>query len=210
MPSRNYKQELEKQFTELKRQPEPIGGAHASRVTVLQVSDDLKPVFEIADDDHALQTLFNESGLDPTNLYHWRVLLEIVAGIFYAPRRQLGAPERWTRERYQELFNDAPELWELRRSETSSRIAERLTKDVPYRDRWGSNKPASIRARLRTAAQILGADWKAPGRTSTEHVIETVRGRETPQRQPRKTTPRAARRPRPRLHPFVLWALTSP
>jgi hypothetical protein len=66
MPSRNYKQELEKQFTDLKRQPEAIGGAHASRVTVLQVSDDLKPVFEIADDDHALQTLFNESGLDPT------------------------------------------------------------------------------------------------------------------------------------------------
>lgn len=98
----------------------------------------------------ALRATYRQSLRKPDLLNWERVIFSFVKLCFDKHARP-GAPKRWTPERWRVLLEDYETVHAAHPKDSIKRCCERLTREGPFRDRWGKLRPESLRRNLQYA-----------------------------------------------------------
>jgi hypothetical protein len=114
----------------------------------------------------SLQAVFEEFGLDPKNLDHWRLLLALLAEAYFEPRRPRGGVKKWDGHKLCQLLSDVAEV---KRTNPDVRTDGKRCELVKKRfgNRYTRQSVKTLRRKLQDARDptrnsVLGDLLKAP------------------------------------------------
>jgi hypothetical protein len=95
---------------------------------------------------------FEAAGLDPKNIWHWRLLVQLFAEVHFGQQNKRGAPLKWDALNYLRLYIDVRKIQAGRTVPLSeTRVCEFLRGHAPYKERYGGLTKERLRKLVREA-----------------------------------------------------------
>ena len=93
----------------------------------------------------SLRAAFEAFGLDPQEPENWRLLLALLAGAFFVPKRKRGGQEVWDSRALWQLLTD---FWEVKHQNPQMKSEEKLCEKLTKKKRYNEYSRNTLRKML--------------------------------------------------------------